>query len=175
MDLTTVISIIGLAVTIIIAMIGDAGVLSFLQRADVRYMRSQTLRRETEFVQGITLVNRGIKFTQEIELKVQYDAVSIVDYQIDEDAFLEKPSIKCQKGDKEFFLSGKKLLPGKSSTIYISYTSVTGQEEIPKINGGFDNRIILEDLVGYKRPLSDTVAILLGLFVLFWMVLGAFL
>lgn len=171
MDIDTLISLVSLIFAITIAWIGDAGILSFLQRSDVRYIRTHTLKKGSEFVQGIILVNRGKRFTEEIMLKIQYINSVIVSYQVDEDAFLDHPVITCQSGDKVFILSNKRLLPGKKSTIYIS---ITGQEEVPEVSGMYDCQAIAEDLQGLKRPLSDTVAIFLGLFALFWMLLGLF-
>jgi hypothetical protein len=159
-------AIIGLVPQIIIAIIGQSGLLDFFTRADMRYIRTHTLRKDGDFVQGIILANKGGGLAREIVLRVDYDGTVISDLQLEQEVFQIEPSINGGVGHSYVVLHFNRLPPKSNGTVYLSIKSKTK----PKISLTYNNHSGKEEDYKYKRSLQDTVTIVIGLFATSWII-----
>lgn len=169
MSLEVIISLSSLFFAILVAIFGDNW-LSFLDRTNVRYVKTHILLHGNERIYGFILINSGNKIPKDIVIKVEFENSNITDIQLEDNSYIKQPTIEKDVLNAKFvIIHYERLMPKSRTGIYIS---ANGAKELPKVYGTFDDRSIQEENYIYKRPVSDRVAIFLGLFALAWMLLG---
>lgn len=164
--LTATMAFFALIFQIGVALIGDGGWLNFITPAKIRFIRTNILRKGNEYVQGIILANKGGKLARDTIVRLDFSNSEITDLQFEEQAFQIKPEIKDGGVGKNYIvITFDRIIPKSRGTIYIT---TKGKQEYPEIGVTHDDRAGLEEDFTYKRPFLDKLAIIIGLFALFW-------